>query len=64
VQEWNTLRIICRGPEITVYVNGVRTTQVVDQRPDTPRKGVITLQLHKGPPMKNEFRNIRIKELK
>ena len=63
-QEWNTIRIICRGPEITVYVNGVMTTQVIDHRPDTPRQGVITLQLHKGPPMKNEFRNIRIKELK
>jgi hypothetical protein len=40
------------------------TTQVTDERPDTPRQGVITLQLHKGPPTKNEFRNLRIKLLK
>ena len=64
VEDWNTYRIVCRGPEITLYVNGVLMTQVVDNRPDTPRQGAITLQLHKGPPMKVEFRNVRIKALK
>ena len=64
IEDWNTYRIVCRGPEITLYVNGVRMTQVIDNRPDTPRKGVITLQLHKGPPMKVEYRNLRLKELK
>jgi hypothetical protein len=39
-------------------------TQVTDLRPDTPRKGSVTVQLHKGPPMKIEYRNLRIKELK
>ena len=64
VEDWNAYRIVCRGPEITLYVNGVMTTQVVDNRPDTPRKGAVTLQLHAGPPMKIEYRNLRIKELK
>ena len=64
VEDWNSLRVICRGPEITLYVNNVLMCQFADHRPDTPRQGVITLQLHKGPPMKNEFRNLRIKVLK
>jgi len=64
MEDWNSYRIICKGPSITLYLNGVLTTQVVDLRPDTPRQGVITLQLHKGTPMKIEYRNIRIKELK
>lgn len=64
VEDWNAYRIVCRGPEITLYLNGVMTTQVVDHRPDTPRQGVVTLQLHAGAPMKIEYRNLRIKELK
>ena len=48
---------------ITVWINGVRTTSVEDPRLEFfPAKGHIALQLHQGPPMKVEFRNIRIKE--
>jgi HEAT repeat protein len=64
VEDWNTYRVVCKGPEITLYLNGSLMTQVTDLRPDTPRKGSVTVQLHKGPPMKIEYRNLRIKELK
>jgi HEAT repeat protein len=64
VEDWNAYRVVCQGPVITVYLNGVLTTQVTDLRPDTPRQGAITVQLHKGPPMKIEYRNLRIRELK
>ncbi len=64
MEDWNSYRIICKGQEITLYLNGVLATQVADLRPDTPRLGNLTLQLHKGPPMKIEYRNVRIKELK
>jgi len=63
IEDWNSYRIICRGPAITLYVNGVLMCQFADYRPDTPRKGAITLQIHKGAPMKIEYRNLRIKEL-
>ena len=63
VEDWNSLRVVCRGPAITIYVNGALMSQFEDHRPDTPRKGVITLQLHKGPPMKIEYRDLRIKML-
>lgn len=64
VEEWNSYRIICRGPEITLYVNGVLMSHFTDLRPDTPKQGAITLQMHAGPPMKIEYRNLRIKMLK
>lgn len=64
MEDWNAYRVVCQGPTITVYLNGALTTQVTDLRSDTPRQGVITLQLHKGPPMKIEYRNLRIKVLK
>ncbi len=63
-EDWNTYRIVCRGPAITLYVNGVLMCEFADHDPKTPRQGFITLQMHAGPPMKIQYRNVRIKELK
>ncbi|MEI7947875.1 MAG: DUF1080 domain-containing protein, partial [bacterium] len=64
VEDWNTYRIICHGTEITLYVNNVLMSRFTDLRPDSPKQGTITLQMHAGPPMKIEYRNMRIKMLK
>ena len=61
VEDWNTHRIVCKGSEITIYVNGVLTCHFTDYRTGAPKNGTITLQIHAGPPMKIEYRNIRIK---
>ena len=34
-----------------------------EKRPKVPTKGVIALQLHRGPPMKVQFKDVFIKEL-
>lgn len=62
--DWNEYTIICKGPAITLFVNGMKTCEFEDHRPDNPLKGFITLQMHAGPPMKIQYRNLRIKELK
>lgn len=60
---WNEYRIVCRGPEISVFLNGTLMCQVVDNQPETGGKGgVIALQMHPGPPMKVQFKNIVLKE--
>lgn len=61
--DWNSYVIICKGPSIKIFVNGMLTSDFEDHRPDTPTKGFITLQMHAGPPMKIQFRNMRIKML-
>ncbi len=62
--DWNTYRVICRGPEITLYVNGVLMCQISDHyAARAAARGIIALQMHPGPPMKIQFRNIRLKEL-
>ena len=64
-EAWNTYRIICRGPEITLYVNGVLMCQITDNDAKTAAKsGIIALQMHPGPPMKVQFKNIMLKEFK
>lgn len=58
--EWNDYWISCKGGTIRLTLNGVVTAELSNE---TPKSGVIALQLHAGPPMRVEFRNIRIKNL-
>jgi len=61
--DWNTYRIVCRGSDIALYLNGVLMCQVTDRSNQAAAKGIIALQMHPGPPMKVQFKNIRLKEL-
>ena len=62
VEQWNDMHVKVEGRTITVWINGVRMTSVEDPREAFfPSKGHIALQLHQGPPMKVEFRNLRLK---
>ena len=64
-EAWTTYRIVCHGPDITLYVNGVLMCQITDHDASTAGKGgIIALQMHPGPPMKVQFKNINLKELK
>ena len=63
--DWNEYDIIAKGQTVTLFVNGMKTCELTDARPDMmPKSGFITLQMHPGPPMKIQYRNMRIKELK
>jgi hypothetical protein len=61
--EWNSYRIIARGSEMSLEINGTLMCQVTDNKEGALREGVIALQMHPGPPMKVQFRNLRIKML-
>jgi len=62
--DWNEYEITARGPEIILKINGATTVHVVDrQRDKAAAKGIISLQVHPGPPMRVQFKNIRIKSL-
>ena len=64
-EQWNQYRIVCKGPDITLYVNGVLMCQIADHDAGTGGKGgIIALQMHPGPPMKVQFKNLYLKELK
>ena len=62
-EDWNTYRIVCRGPEITLEVNGTLMCRITDHEAGAGG-GIIALQMHPGPPMKVQFKNIRLKEWK
>jgi Domain of Unknown Function (DUF1080) len=58
--EWNTYRITCKGSSIKIEVNGVTTTDIVD---DKDASGPIGIQHHGEKGQTYKFRNLRIKPL-
>ena len=63
-EAWNDYEIVVHGSHITHKINGVITVDVID---DCAAKrlasGVVALQLHQGPPMLVQFKEIRLKRL-
>jgi type 1 glutamine amidotransferase len=63
--EWNEFRIVARGPTLQHFINGQLMSETIDEQADKrSMEGVLALQLHAGPPMKAEFKDIRLKRLK
>jgi hypothetical protein len=63
--DWNELRLVATGSRMAYWLNGVLMCEVEDHEPKYALpKGVIALQMHKGPPMKAEFKDLRIRVVK
>ena len=59
---WNVYRIVARGPTLRHFINGRLMSETVDEEAGKrATQGILALQVHAGPPMKVEFRNIRLK---
>lgn len=62
--EWNEMVIIANGNQLKHTVNGVVTAEITDNDPTLGAKsGILALQLHAGPPMTIEFKDIYLKTL-
>jgi len=62
--DWNDYVIIAKGNHLQQFVNGKQTIDVTDEcEAKRAMSGVLALQLHAGPPMMAQFKNIRIKKL-
>ena len=60
--EWNAYRIVAQGPRLQHFINGQLMSETVDEQEGKRAvQGVLALQLHAGPPMKVEFKDIRLK---
>ncbi len=62
--DWNECHLIVKGNRLRHYINGILMSDVTDNdsinRKDS---GWLGVQVHVGPPMKVEYRNIRLKRL-
>jgi len=62
--QWNTFHVIAQGHHFVHRINGTVMADITDEDIKKRRRsGVLGLQLHKGDPMKVQFRNIRLKRL-
>jgi hypothetical protein len=73
-KDWNEYHIIAQGNHIIQHLNGYQMIELIDNdrvtNPDDPqdrkgaaREGLLALQIHAGPPMVVEFKDILIKNL-
>ena len=73
-KDWNEYHIICQGNHVQHFLNGFQTMELIDDdrvtdpdnvkdRKGSIREGVLALQIHAGPPMLVEFKDIRVKTL-
>jgi hypothetical protein len=61
---WNDYVITARGNHITLDLNGRRTVDYYEPEPGIDQTGFIAPQIHGGPPMEVQFKDIQIQELK
>ncbi len=62
--EWNIYRVETRGNVLKHFVNGELAAEIHDVNPEKrAMSGFIGLQLHAGPPMKAEFKDIRYRPI-
>ncbi len=63
-EDWNEAHLIIKGNKLQHYINGILMSEVIDD--DTVNRassGYLGVLVHVGPPMKVEYRNIRLKNL-
>jgi hypothetical protein len=62
--DWNRYHLIVRGPHAQHFINGALMSEVYDDdNANRMKRGLIGVQVHVGPPMTIEFRNIFLKHL-
>jgi hypothetical protein len=61
VGEWNDYKIIAKGGHLQHFINGKLTVDVTDETAVGAKTGVLALQLHAGPPMEVQFKDIVLK---
>lgn len=55
---WNEYRVVAEGNHLQHFINGKQTVDVIDETTEGAKKGVLALQLHAGPPMQVQFKDI------
>ena len=61
---WNDYQIIACGSHLTLKVNGVTTVEVIDdEKSQQDLTGKLALQIHSGPAMTVQFKDIELKRL-
>ena len=63
--DWNELRLVVQGNHMRHYINGILMSEATDDDPlNRKDEGLLCLQVHTGPSMRVEYKNLRLKTLR
>jgi hypothetical protein len=63
-EDWNEYIVIAQGNHLVHKVNGKTTVDVTDeQTAKAAKSGILALQVHAGPPMLVQFKDVQLKRL-
>jgi hypothetical protein len=61
-EDWNDYKIIAKGNHVQHFINGKQTIDVTDEdEAHAPKEGVLALQIHAGPAMVVQFKDLILK---
>lgn len=60
-EDWNDYKIVAKGNHLQHFINGMQTIDVTDKDPAGAKTGVIGLQIHQGPAMVVQFKDMVLK---
>jgi len=64
-EDWNEYKIVAKGNHVQHFINGKQTVDVTDEdSANAPKEGLLALQIHAGPPMEVQFKDLILKEAK
>lgn len=61
--DWNDYKVSAQAGKVTLEINGVTMSQLDDRDLKRPVRGWLGLQVHTGPPMRVQFKDIYLKRL-
>jgi len=59
--DWNEYVVIAKGGHLQHFINGKQTVDVTDETAAAAKTGLLGIQLHAGPPMMVQFKDIVLK---
>ncbi len=59
--DWNDYKIVAKGNRLQHFINGKQSVDVTDEDPAAAKSGVLALQVHAGPPMTVQFKDLILK---
>ncbi len=63
-EDWNDYHILAKGNQLEHRINGLVTMKLTDhQEAKRAMKGILALQIHQGPPMVVQFKDLQLKTL-
>ena len=60
-EDWNEYRIVAKGNHLQHFINGKATADVTDEHSGAAAEGILALQIHAGPAMVVQFKDLILK---